>query len=379
MAVTALMVSEVTRLRLGDRGLAELAACLWQVDCQSCGRFLGDDPPAVVIDDLNAVALVSLHHQRCRLPEWNDSMLVVTGSGQYTTFVARMMLLPVIRDDGAKETYPLMLVNAALECVQLQRTQGGGWQVGQDRWLTRAGLVHPGPQLELGAPADGLVARVTDSSVAVVFQAPPFTVYEAPADERLLNRARALGGVLVAVTSTLNPGDFAAGDLPWALADRRTVAGWAALHGTRRPSRRRFRLRPQICVLHWNDQQLSVGRLIRRAPRKLTAERARAWAEQVVSSGQGEPLTWRPVRKERPDEGWQARGLFSAQEHVLRQHIDGWRLVRLCGQTSGSRAETDNEAKAWAAETLRLQAEITGLTWWPGPSTPGSVTWYGIA
>ena len=177
MAVTTLMVSEVTRRRLGDHGLAELAACLWQVDCQSCGRFLGDDPPAVVVDDLNSVALASLHHQRCRLPEWNDSMLVVAGSGQYSTFVARMMLLPVTGDDGTKETYPLMLVNPALECVQLQRTQGGGWQVGQDHWLTQAGLVQPGPHLELGAPADGLVARVTDSSVAVVFQVPPFTVY----------------------------------------------------------------------------------------------------------------------------------------------------------------------------------------------------------
>jgi hypothetical protein len=190
-----------------------------------------------------------------------------------------MMLLPVTRDDGTKETYPLMLVNPALECVRLQRTQGGGWHVSQDHWLTQAGLVRPGPHLVLGAPADGLVARVTDSSVAVVFQAPPFTVYEAPADERLLNRARALGGVLVAVTSTLNPGNFAAGDLFQALADSRTLAGWAGLHGTRRPPRRRLRLRPQICVLHWNDEQLSVGRLVRRAPGKLTADGARAWAE----------------------------------------------------------------------------------------------------
>jgi hypothetical protein len=99
----------------------------------------------------------------------------------------------------------------------------------------------------------------------------------------------------------------------------------------------------------------------------------------VISAGQGEPLTWRPVREDRLDEGWQAQGLFSAHEHVLRRHADGWRLVLLCGQASGARAETDNEAKAWAAETLQLRAGITGLTWRPGPSTPGSVTLYGIA
>ena len=78
MAVTTLLVCEVTRQRLGVDGLAELAECLWPV-AQSCGRFLGDDPPAVVVDDLNVVAVVSLHHQRCRLPAWNESQTSLPG------------------------------------------------------------------------------------------------------------------------------------------------------------------------------------------------------------------------------------------------------------------------------------------------------------
>jgi hypothetical protein len=133
-------------------------------------------------------------------------------------------------------------------------------------------------------PASGLVARVTGSSVAVVLQVPPFSVYEAPADERLLDQARRLGGVLFAVTPTLNPGDLTEGDLRDALADRRTLAGWAGLHGTtnRRP-RRRFRLRSEIWVLHWNSWQWSVGRLVRQAPRRLSADRARSWAERVIT------------------------------------------------------------------------------------------------
>lgn len=376
MAVTTLVVSEMTRLMLGDDGLAALAECLWPVDCQSCGRFLGDDPPAVVVDDLNGVVVASLHHQRCRVPEWNDSMLVVAGSGQYTTFVARMMLLPTTTSDGTKAAYPLMLVNPGLECVGLQRTQGG-WQVGHSHWLARAGLVRPGPLLGLGAPVDGLVARAADSSVAVVLQVPPFTAYEVPADERILDRARALGGVLVAVTPTLNPGKLDFCDLLEALADPRTLAGWAALHGIRRPPRRRFRLRPQVCVLHWTDDLLSVGRLVGRASGKLTADRARAWAERVINASG--PLIWQPVQEGRPGEGWQAQDFFSAQQHVLRRHADGWRLVLVCGQTAQARVETDNEAKAWAADMLRLQAGISGLTWRPGPSTPGSVTLYGTA
>jgi hypothetical protein len=61
----------------------------------------------------------------------------------------------------------------------------------------------------------------------VVLQVPPFSVYEAPADERLLDQARRLGGVLFAVTPTLNPGDLTEGDLRDALADRRTLGGSA--------------------------------------------------------------------------------------------------------------------------------------------------------
>jgi hypothetical protein len=379
MAVTTLLVCEITRQRLGNDGLAELAECLWPVDCQSCGRFLGEDPPAVVVDDLTVAAVVSLHHRRCRPPEWNDSMLLVVGSGQYTTFVARMLLLPMAADDGTAVACPLMLVNPGLECVQLQRGQDGRWHIGHSRWLAHAGLVRPGPHLALGAPVDGLVARATDSSVAVVLQVPPFTVYEGPADERVLERVRDLGGVLVAVTPTLNPGDFAYSDLLEALADPRTLAGWAGLHGTRRQRRPRFRLRPDICVLHWNDEQLSVGKLIRRAPRRLSADRARSWAEHVIAAAHGEPLTWRPVQEGRAGEGWHARGGWSAQEHVLRRHPDGWILVLVCGQAAADKAETDNEAKAWAADTLKLQAGISGLTWRPGPSAPGSVTLYGIA
>jgi len=378
MAVTTLLVCETTRQRLGDSGLGELAACLWPVVCQSCGRLLGDEPPTVVIDELNLVAMASLHHLSCRLPGWNDSLIVMVGSGQYTTFVARMVLLPLVATDGSTETCPLMLINPGLECVQLQRGRDGTWQVRNSDWLARGELARPGRPVRIGVPADGVIARATDTSVAVVHQVPPFTVYEAPADELLIDRVRTLGGVLVAVTPTLNPGDFAVSELHAALAHPSTLALWAGLHGAHRPRRRRFRLRKEVCVLHWSSEQISVGRLVGQAPGRLSAGRARAWAERVISPGEVGSLTWQPVREGRPDEAWRARG-SPAHEHVLRRHPAGWNLVLVCGQAAGTRAETDNEAKAWAAETLQLQAGISGLTWMPGPSMPGMFTWYGIA
>jgi hypothetical protein len=303
-------------------------------------------------------------------------MVVVAGSGQYTTFVARMVLLPVALAGGVREEWPLTVVNPSLECVQLERSGDDRWQVCPGRSLIQAGLARPGPGLPLGVPAAGLVARLTDSTVAVVLQAPPFTVYEAPADDRLLGQARALGGVLFAVTPTLNPGDLDAGELRPALADPRTLAGWAALHAPARMRRRRFRLRPQIWVLHWNLARLSIGKLIRLAPRKLTDVQAKSWAERIIS--RGVPLTWEPVHADHPDEGWQVPDHASGLVYVVRRDADRWNLVQVWGQTAGERAETDNEAKAWAIGILKLQAGVSHVTWRPAPSTPDSVSFYGI-
>lgn len=47
MTVAQLKINEEIRQRLGEDGLRELTACMWAVDCQTCGRFLGDDLPAL--------------------------------------------------------------------------------------------------------------------------------------------------------------------------------------------------------------------------------------------------------------------------------------------------------------------------------------------
>jgi hypothetical protein len=52
MALTSVLLSEETQRRLGEKGLDELAGCIWPMDCQTCGTMLGDDPPALCVDEL---------------------------------------------------------------------------------------------------------------------------------------------------------------------------------------------------------------------------------------------------------------------------------------------------------------------------------------
>lgn len=213
MAVTEVVIDEDIRQRLGEDGLADLRACLWAADCQSCGRFLGDDPPSLCIDDVLVFALASLHHQRCRVPGWSDSMIVAGSSGEFVSFVTRMVLLP-LAGRGGEELWPMMVINPGLECLELSRGEDGQWRVRPDSPFAAAGLVRPGPGLRLGEPVEGAVARFTGSSVAVTLQVPPFSVYEANAEEEILECARRRGGVLVGVTHAVHPGQLSVGGSP---------------------------------------------------------------------------------------------------------------------------------------------------------------------
>jgi hypothetical protein len=66
MVLSKVHISSKIRDKLGENGVAELTACLWPVDCQTCNRPLGADPPALLVDDMLAFATASLHHRRCQ-------------------------------------------------------------------------------------------------------------------------------------------------------------------------------------------------------------------------------------------------------------------------------------------------------------------------
>lgn len=384
MSVTELLVNEKVREKLGEDGLRDVTACLWAVDCQTCGGFLGTDPPVLCVDDMMVFAVASLHHQRCRIPDWNDSGMLQGVSADHLSFITRMVSLPFLSEDGREVQWPMMLVNPGLESVSLKPDASGQWRMHADAELATAGLVHPSSGFALGVPIEGVIARIMNESIAVTLEVAPFSSYEAPADSQTLECARARGGVLLGVTHALHPGDFTKEDLQGALADPRTLAGWVGVHGTRSAPLQKAPAQGITCVLHWNDRHMSVGALIGRASKVLTSGMARSWAERMIrpdddAQGPRKLMPWKLVDEDRPNDGWYTSNPFSCEQYFLRRHSDGWKLVRAFSQMDGDTVESDNEARAWAGNVLKFRTGVSGLTWEPGPTTPGSTTLYASA
>lgn len=196
MLTTTIKVSQDILEKLGEAGVRDVCACLWAADCQTCGRFLGDEPPALVVDDSLATATASLHHLACRTPVWNDSGVIVRIPEDNLSWLSIMLSFPVLRLDGDQEYWPMLLVNPGLEQVPLLPDGQGGFQV-----LRSAIRDLPASRMgrDINAPLSGAVATLTADSVSVTFALGRRT-YTAPAEEFLLESVRALGGVLVVPT-----------------------------------------------------------------------------------------------------------------------------------------------------------------------------------
>ena len=82
-------ISADVRARLGLAGTEAATASLWPIDCQSCGRPLGQDPVALAVDQLGPVGWASLHHQGCRASEWNDSGVIAVNPRYQTHRINR--------------------------------------------------------------------------------------------------------------------------------------------------------------------------------------------------------------------------------------------------------------------------------------------------
>lgn len=146
-----------TRDILGDDGIAEVTGSLWAGDCQSCGRPLGGEPPALCVDDAVTYATASLHHSRCRPAAWNDGSVIYLAGGANLSWTSLSFMLPAMAGRKA-DPRPAMLLNPGLEMIFLEPS-GGGWRTGYAKWFTKSGMVPPGRRLRLQRPLPGLTAR----------------------------------------------------------------------------------------------------------------------------------------------------------------------------------------------------------------------------
>ena len=351
MTISELAIDDKIHYKLSEDGLRDLCTSMWAVDCQTCGRFLGDEAPALCVDDSIVFAYATLHHPSCHPPEWNDSGVAIRPSGDHLSYITTMLMLPLLRGQQ-EQMWPMLLINPGLEGVTLAPDEHQQWRVRPNAGFSAAGLVPVG-QVKIGKPVTGATAFVSETSIAVTFDDAPFGVYEAPADEPFRESARARGGILAGVTHALHPGELTQESFDNALVAGKILMGWVGLHGTKPVSAPNGSALNATCVLHWNDHRMSVGTLVDRAPRILTSKKARSWAQRMITAGGDRVIPWRLVDDDNPDDGWYTMTVMSARQYFLRRYTDGWKLVQAFSRVDGDSVESDNEAKAWAAAVLR--------------------------
>lgn len=372
MAVASVLVSPQTQDHLGDEGLAEAIRHLWPADCQSCGKPLGSEDPALVVDDLGVFATASLHHQRCRAPQWNQGQITNTGQPTLTFHVGGLML-PI-----ADDPRPMLVVNPGLESVFLHRPDGQGWKVQHEKCFSQAGLVPPGRSFVVDRPIDGAVARLTTDSIAVTLQVAPFPTYELDLEEHFRQEAARRKGVILGVTHLVDPWTDPptfTRDLDTALRSGEILLGWVPLHGTHTPAPRTGPPGTHY-MLRWTPHVGIVGPILAQTSKTLVQRKARNWAKSMISPNEGTLTSWEPIDPKVPEAGWITVSTLSVKFFALLPHAEGWYLVQALTRGGGRDLHTDNEAKAWAGQVLQTKADITGLEWRPGPQQPGVSTLY---
>jgi hypothetical protein len=243
----ALRASRRTIDELGREGLAELAEHLWAGDCQTCGRPLGDQRAALLVDDLMASASASLHHPHCQRPEWNDSGgIKMSSAEQLTHFTCSLMIpFPATRSDGHPvEQRPMLLVNPGLELVMLRRGPDDRWRVATVDLYAYHGLHLPSADLRNLAPEQpvpGVQGRLTAAGLVIEF---PHTSWTASVEPTFDARVRELGGVVLAVTTMVHPGRLTTlQPLAAAVKAGQVAMGWVAVNTGDGPSGEQFEQR----------------------------------------------------------------------------------------------------------------------------------------
>ena len=203
MGVQVAAVDTRIREELGEDGVRLVMQSMRAADCRTCGRPLGGEVPALVVEDAVTVVSATLHHQRCRPSAW---------VGQGVINVARFPIVSsaclglVVQAAGGKESRAALLVNPRLDMLLLE---GSPFSRGQDNpgaALRDAGLHSPIESLlDVSMPIPGATAQLRGGRIVVSLPGSPPQEYAVGANAQLR------GGEIVVSLPGSPPQEYAAG------------------------------------------------------------------------------------------------------------------------------------------------------------------------
>jgi len=375
-----LEVDDTTRKLLGPDVLERVWDNLWPVDCQTCGRPLGSERPALYVVDLLVRASASLHHRACRAPEWSKQPRLA-GAGHLSWKTNTLMLFGV-SSTGERDDRPLMVVNPNLEQVTLAATETG-WDVATVPDFRRLGLRTPRRDFIVDAPVAGAQARIHRAEVSVRLEG-WIDAWTGTATREVQDRIHELGGLIVGVTTAANPDDMTRYEQLFSLIDSgELLFGWIPLAGTEdRQPLDTLTVPDSVAsyLLHWGERHASIAQVLAITDHTLGESQVFDWATaQLFSEATPRwPVEWRRVGED--PAAWYLLDPLAARFYFVRRHDDGWKLLKVLARISGDGFATEREAREWAEQVVRTRTNQRVFDWSPADGTglPGS-TLKGVA
>ncbi|MGH4017791.1 MAG: hypothetical protein ACRDT0_00815 [Pseudonocardiaceae bacterium] len=367
-------MDDTTRKLLGPDVLERVLNNLWPVDCQTCGRPLGSERPALHVADLVVVASASLHHRACQAPEWSRRPYVA-GAGQVSWKTNTLMLFGV-SSTGERDDRPLMLVNPHLEQVPLMATETG-WEVATVPHFRRLGLRTPRHDFIVDAPIAGAQAHIHRAHVTVQLEGWP-DAWTGTATQDVQDRIHELGGLIVGVTTAVNPDDLTRYEQLFSLiVSGELMFGWIPLAGTEDRQPLDTVMVPDSVtsyLLHWGERHASIAQVLAITDHALSESEVFDWATaRLFSEARPQwPVDWRRVGED--PAAWYLLDPLAARFYFVRRHDDGWKLLKVLARISGDGFATEREAREWAEQAVHMRTDQRVFAWSPAAGTglPGS-------
>jgi len=217
MTVPKVRLSQRTKQEFGQAGINEMCRHLYAVDCQTCGGSLGIQAPAVTVDDYGTHVQAQLHHEGCRQPRWIERRVIVDDLSlpSALTYQALPLMLRYEVFPGLVPDLPVLLLNSGLEAVTLERGTEG-WRVSTVERYVGYGLHAAASGKSVPTVAGGLaVLRDAGRGLEPVLNAclDPLHEWDVPVQHYLANAIIRQRGLVLLVTSAVNPGVVTAADV----------------------------------------------------------------------------------------------------------------------------------------------------------------------